>query len=84
MIQVEQDVEIGFVVVTLDLSDADTGSNAEVIFVSLEGGQNNADVFLDVDRITGRISTIRLATTLNDWRWFLPNVHNRVSRIYTY
>ena len=59
-LQVDRDVEVGHLVVSLLLSDADEGKNSEVTFLSVAEGFQNEELLFTVDGVTGDVTTIRL------------------------
>ena len=59
LFQVEEQVPIGHIIGTLEVTDRDTGENARNTFDELIGDQNNEENFLNVNETTGEIFTIK-------------------------
>ena len=55
--QLDRNVEVGTVVTTLVVSDADIGINAQIVYEGIRG--DFAPLFLGVNEQSGQISTIR-------------------------
>lgn len=60
-IQVDKNVDIGYVVLQLIVSDADQGQNAVIRFNGVRDGANSEGSLFSVDPTTGNIVTISYA-----------------------